>query len=255
MTTLINCPFCDGARLTEQDEIAEFNDRKNGLQLSYYKLLTKCLDCHERFEAPTQRAENGKRIADARSAARGAPTGAQIRALRKAWGLTIAEAGALFGGGEIAFAKYEKGEIVPVQSMSKLLRLAIQGLIELEALQGLNSVAATNMQAPSSRASLALIKPSKRPEISRVKPLFPITSIDGNENKSFSVVDSTYITLAFSSELPYAKANASGLVAAPHRISNDTLEDNHALTSTFSDLIYDKSRQRRELSMPGGRKK
>jgi putative zinc finger/helix-turn-helix YgiT family protein len=254
MTTLKNCPFCEGVRLTEQDEIAEFNDRKNGVRLQYYKSLTSCLDCGERFEIPSQRAENSKRIAEARSVARGAPTAAEILALRKKWGLTIADAGALFGGGEIAFAKYEKGEIVPVQSMSKLLRLAIAGVIDQESLRELNSGAATNMQARSGRASLALVKPTESRDISPLKSPMPITLIDREKDKSFAVGDMTYVASEFSFTQPSADSSGRRFLVL-NFVGMDNVVDTQAQTSTFSEVVYEASTEKRRVSAAKGQSK
>lgn len=230
MSTLVNCPFCESARLTEQDEIAEFNDRKNSVRLPYYKLLTECLDCNEHFESPAQRMENGKRIAEARSVARGAPTATQIRKLRQDWGMTIAEAGALFGGGEIAFAKYEKGEIVPVQSMSKLLRLAIANVIQPETLKAL---------------------------ISGTPPSFNV-SMAGSGSKpttsKFAVkLYALHMKMAYSNKSPYVEGNGPNtMVGDATNLQSSVLTDNNALISAFDDRIYDQSARQR--SRAGARK-
>ena len=221
MSTLINCPFCESARLTEQDEIAEFNDRKNGVRLPYYKVLTECLDCNERFESPAQRLENGNRITEARSVARGAPTAAEIRKLRTDWKLTIAQAGALFGGGEVAFAKYEKGVIVPVQSMSKLLRLAIAGVIKPESLHALSSGV-----FPAVGATI----------------IFPIAEqIDRSKWKRYA----TRANTVQPSTSPYLQADVSTAVVMniPER-RNPVMTDNPLFSTPFSDVIYESTRIR-----------
>ena len=230
MSTLVNCPFCESARLTEQDEIAEFNDRKNGVRLPYYKVLTECLDCNERFESPAQRMENGKRISEARSVARGAPTATQIRKLRQDWGMTIAEAGALFGGGEIAFAKYEKGEIVPVQSMSKLLRLAIANVIQPETLKALISGTPHDM-----KASTAGSGPKPTTSQFAVKLCAPA------------------MKMVYSNKSPYVEGNGPNtIVVDSTKIQSSVLTDNNVLISAFDDRIYDESARQR--SRAGARK-
>ena len=230
MSTLVNCPFCESTRLTDQDEIAEFNDRKNGVLLPYYKLLTECSDCSERFESPTQRLENGKRIAEARSVARGAPTATQIRKLRQDWGMTIAEAGALFGGGEIAFAKYEKGEIVPVQSMSKLLRLAIANLIQPETLKALISGT-----SPEMKVSTAGSDP---------KPTTPQCAVK---------LYTPHMKMVYSNKSPYVEGSGPNtIVVDSAKIQSSVLTDNTVLISAFDDRIYDESTRQR--SRAGARK-
>lgn len=229
MSTLVNCPFCESTRLTEKDEIAEFNDRKNGARLTYYMLLTECSDCSERFESLPQRLENGKRIAAARSVARGAPTATQIRKLRQDWGITIAEAGALFGGGEIAFAKYEKGEIVPVQSMSKLLWLAIANVIQPETLKALISG-----RSPKMKVSTAVS--SHMPTTHRYD-----VPHDAVRTQTF-----------YSSKWPNVEDHVAKVIFLDSsKVYGSVTTDNTVTSSPFDDLIYNESaRQRTRAGAP-----
>jgi len=54
------------------------------------------------------------------------PTGAEIAAMRNKHKLTQAFAGRLFGGGPVAFSKYENDDVIPDEAMVGLLKLAIQ---------------------------------------------------------------------------------------------------------------------------------
>lgn len=51
-------------------------------------------------------------------------TGAQIRTLRESLGLTQAQAARIFGGGPVAFSKYEHDDVTQSDAMDKLLRVA-----------------------------------------------------------------------------------------------------------------------------------
>lgn len=53
----------------------------------------------------------------------GVPAPAEIRRIRRRLGLTQRRAGALLGGGERAFQKYESGDVVVSRPMANLLRL------------------------------------------------------------------------------------------------------------------------------------
>ena len=55
----------------------------------------------------------------------GAPLGCEIAAMRINANLTQKAAGDLFGGGPVAFSKYENDDLVPDEAMINLLRLAI----------------------------------------------------------------------------------------------------------------------------------
>ena len=50
-------------------------------------------------------------------------TGAEITALRKQYNLTQGQAARLFGGGPVAFSKYENDDVAQSESMDNLLRL------------------------------------------------------------------------------------------------------------------------------------
>jgi HTH-type transcriptional regulator/antitoxin MqsA len=53
-------------------------------------------------------------------------TGAEILALRKRYGLTQPQAARLFGGGPVAFSKYENDDVAHSEAMDKLLRLVLR---------------------------------------------------------------------------------------------------------------------------------
>jgi HTH-type transcriptional regulator/antitoxin MqsA len=53
------------------------------------------------------------------------PLGCEIRAMRERAGLTQREAAEIFGGGPVAFSKYESDDLIPDEAMINLLRLAI----------------------------------------------------------------------------------------------------------------------------------
>jgi HTH-type transcriptional regulator/antitoxin MqsA len=50
-------------------------------------------------------------------------TGKEVRALRQKLGLIQADAASLFGGGPVAFSKYEADDVTQSDAMDKLLRV------------------------------------------------------------------------------------------------------------------------------------
>ncbi|MFN3202946.1 MAG: type II toxin-antitoxin system MqsA family antitoxin [Bradymonadia bacterium] len=63
----------------------------------------------------------------------------QVKAIREGLGISQRRAGLLLGGGEKAFAKYERGSVLPSQAMSGLL-LLLEGHPErLRELEGLRT--------------------------------------------------------------------------------------------------------------------
>lgn len=53
-------------------------------------------------------------------------TGSELKALRARWGITQAQATQIFGGGPVAFSKYENDEVVQAESMNRLLKVAAE---------------------------------------------------------------------------------------------------------------------------------
>jgi HTH-type transcriptional regulator/antitoxin MqsA len=51
-------------------------------------------------------------------------TGQEVKALREVLGLTQADAARMFGGGPVAFSKYESDDVMQSEAMDKLLRVA-----------------------------------------------------------------------------------------------------------------------------------
>lgn len=89
-------------------------------------------------------------------------TGAEISAIRKHYEITQAQAAKLFGGGPVAFSKYENDDVAQSESMDTLLRLvrrspdAFWTLVEEKGMQ--NEFAAqqaprTGLSSPEVQAS------------------------------------------------------------------------------------------------------
>lgn len=98
-----------------------------------------CRKCEARFETEHQYRHNLEIEARIRDSVM-LMTPEMIRELRLAYGLSQREAGTLFGGGPVAFAKYEAGEVTPAAAMMRLLRLAYDNSAIVEQLASLTRV-------------------------------------------------------------------------------------------------------------------
>lgn len=116
------CPFCDGTNLSVVDSHAQHEI--DGQQVKVAVRSHACGDCGAvfgngadmRFNARAMRAET-KRV-------RRLLTGLEVRAVRERLGLTQAKAAELFGGGPVAFSKYESDDVAQSDAMNLVLRLA-----------------------------------------------------------------------------------------------------------------------------------
>lgn len=99
-----------------------------------------CNHCGGDYAFDSDAKKNKREIIRFRKTIDLVPFGCEIRDMRIAADLTQAEAGHVFGGGPVAFSKYESDDLVPNESMIRLLKLAIQDLSIVERLRALNGV-------------------------------------------------------------------------------------------------------------------
>ena len=82
-----------------------------------------CENCSESIHSGADMDVSDRAIRRLKAKAENLLLPEQVRAVRKKLGLTQKRAGEIIGGGANAFFKYERGEIVPSQAVSNLLRV------------------------------------------------------------------------------------------------------------------------------------
>jgi HTH-type transcriptional regulator/antitoxin MqsA len=121
----INCPIC-GTSGTFAAELFDGDVKHNGNVLRIQGLeRSRCSACNASPVMTDQIRRNQVVIADAKRRSDGLLIGIHIRKIRERLGLTQAAAANVFGGGDHAFSKYERGEVIQSFAMDRLLRLAI----------------------------------------------------------------------------------------------------------------------------------
>lgn len=121
MDTKKLCPICGEGHVTHH--VDQFENEYKGQKAmlpSHYKL---CDTCHSDFAGSAEGKLNKRAIMAFRKFVDGLLTGAEICALRDLYKLTQAQAAKLFGGGPVAFSKYENDDVSQSESMDSLLRL------------------------------------------------------------------------------------------------------------------------------------
>ena len=134
------CSICGEGRVTDHvDQVeAEYNGHKGNVPL-HYQLCDACMS--DSAGAVQMRANKRGMIAF-RKQVDGLLSGAEILALRKRYGLNQQQAARLFGGGPVAFSKYENDDVAHSEAMDKLLRLVLRSesvfweLVEQEGMTG-----------------------------------------------------------------------------------------------------------------------
>ncbi len=117
------CPVCaEGSLLNKiSTENVEYGDTLlivKGLSLSV------CNTCGAEVTGLEDSRANKRLILEARKSADGLLPGVVVKSRRTRYGVTQKEAAKIFGGGAVAFSKYESGDLSQSVPMDRLLRVA-----------------------------------------------------------------------------------------------------------------------------------
>ena len=117
----ILCPICGEGHVTPGcDMVArEYRGQTKLLPLYY----TTCDTCTSESAGLEESRANKRAVLAFRKEVDGLLTGNEIRALRDKFNITQGQAAKLFGGGPVAFSKYENDDVAHSESMDTLLRL------------------------------------------------------------------------------------------------------------------------------------
>ena len=122
MTNKTICQICGEGRLEELIDKNTVEYKKHTTELnSYYSVCDSC-GCEQ--ASATQMRQNKRAMLAFKKEVDGLLTGEEIRKIRMLLGITQNEAATIFGGGSVAFSKYENNDIIQSASMDKLLRVA-----------------------------------------------------------------------------------------------------------------------------------
>ena len=121
MDTKELCPICGEGHVTHHvDQFESEYKGQKAMLPSHYNL---CDTCHSDFAGAAEGKLNKRAIMAFRKSVDGLLTGDEVHALRKQYRLTQDQAAKLFGGGPVAFSKYENDDVAHSESMDSLLRL------------------------------------------------------------------------------------------------------------------------------------
>lgn len=115
------CPICGEGHVTDHVDQVESDYRGHKAMLPLHYRL--CNTCHSDFAGAREGKLNKRAIMAYRKSVDGLLTGAEICALREKFKLTQTQAANLFGGGPVAFSKYENDDVAQSEAMDNLLRL------------------------------------------------------------------------------------------------------------------------------------
>lgn len=115
------CAICGEGHITAQMQMVETEYKGSTALLPMHYQL--CDTCTSDYAGAAESKLNKRIVMDFRKQVDGLLTGEEITALRKQYQITQAQAAKLFGGGPVAFSKYENDDVAQSESMDTLLRL------------------------------------------------------------------------------------------------------------------------------------
>jgi HTH-type transcriptional regulator/antitoxin MqsA len=118
------CPICGEGKLHPEvgKNPVEYKGQATELDLHY----SLCDACGSEQADAAQTRVNKRLMIAFKKRVDGLLVGAEVRTLREKLGLSQAEAAQVFGGGPVAFSKYESDDVAQSEAMDKLLRLAAE---------------------------------------------------------------------------------------------------------------------------------
>lgn len=133
------CAICGEGHVTAQTRAVETEYKGTKALLPMHYQL--CDTCTSDYAGMAESKLNKRIVMAFRKQVDGLLTGDEIMALRKQYQVTQAQAAKLFGGGPVAFSKYENDDVAQSEAMDTLLRLirrspaAFWALVEEKGLQ------------------------------------------------------------------------------------------------------------------------
>jgi len=116
------CPICGEGVMHPRvgKHAAEYKGTGEEIDLHF----SLCDACGSEQSDAAQLRANKRAMVAFKKRVDGLMAGIEVRALREKLGLNQAEAAQIFGGGPVAFSKYESDDVAQSEAMDKLLRLA-----------------------------------------------------------------------------------------------------------------------------------
>ena len=122
MKNLNQCPLCESGELHEKVDYETMSYKGKSITSPLY--FNECDICGTEQSDKVISRKNKRAHIAVKKVADGLLCGDQVRDLRVQWGINQSDAAKIFGGGPVAFSKYESNDVAQSESMDKLLRLA-----------------------------------------------------------------------------------------------------------------------------------
>lgn len=118
------CPACGEGLLEERQE--RHTIEHGGVSGDVPLYLVVCSECGSELATAKEAKANKRAVVAFRKQAEGLLTGTEMREARRAMGLSQSMAATLFGGGQVAFSRYENDDVTQSEAMDGLVRLCLE---------------------------------------------------------------------------------------------------------------------------------
>lgn len=120
----LQCPICEEGNLSERVGKNRVDYKGSVTELDSH--FSVCDSCGSE-QANAQQVRMNKRYMVAfKKQVDGLLTGSEVKSVREKLGLTQLDAAKIFGGGPVAFSKYEADDVTQSEAMDKLLCVAVE---------------------------------------------------------------------------------------------------------------------------------
>ena len=118
------CPICEEGNLSEEISKDSVDYKGKTAELGLH--FSVCDSCGSEQVNVQQSRMNKRYMVAFKKQVDGLLTGSEVRSVREKLGLKQSDAAKIFGGGPVAFSKYETEDVTQSEAMDKLLRVAVE---------------------------------------------------------------------------------------------------------------------------------
>lgn len=118
----LRCPICEEGNLSEEISKNRVDYKGETAELDLH--FSVCDSCGSEQVNAGQSRLNKRYMVAFKKRVDGFLTGSEVRSVRENLGLRQSDAARIFGGGPVAFSKYEADDVTQSEAMDRLLRVA-----------------------------------------------------------------------------------------------------------------------------------
>ena len=118
----LRCPICEEGNLSEEVSKDKVDYKGETAELDLH--FSVCDSCGSEQVNVQQSRMNKRYMVAFKKKVDGLLTGSEVKSVREKLGLTQSDAAKIFGGGPVAFSKYESDDVTQSEAMDRLLRVA-----------------------------------------------------------------------------------------------------------------------------------